>query len=245
MRSLRERPAAGRNLPQPELAPRRPDPELSEFFLSVEDLPRRSAEFVTPMECTPVAELPDDPAQWLYELKLDGWRCIAVKQGRSAALYSRYGNNLSSKFPAIRSTLAGLHLPTCVLDGELVALDPEGRPVFQELQNHRTTRLPIFYYVFDVLTFNDRMLRHLALDVRKSVLASLAVNFTDPIRYAATFDVPLPKLVREIRKRHLEGLVAKRRTSIYHPGTRIDSTRSRSSRWVATSPAPRSRAFAS
>ncbi len=183
-------------------------------------LPKQSVSFIVPMECTPVAEMPDDAAAWLYELKLDGWRCIAVKRPGFAAIYSRYGTDLSGRFPAIRSAVARLRAPACVLDGELVALDAEGRPIFQELQNHRNTRFPIFLYVFDVLVWKGRGLGHLPLETRKALLASASRAFRDPIRHAPTFDVPLKRLIREIRTRRLEGLVAKRRTSIYRPGQR-------------------------
>src|SRR5688500_13209820 len=94
--------------------------------------------FVRPMECTPVDEVPGDRDRWIYEVKLDGYRCCAVIRSDGAELYSRYGNLWRDRFQHIRSALAVW--PPCILDGEIVAVDAAGRPSFQELQNWQSTR---------------------------------------------------------------------------------------------------------
>ena len=93
-----------------------------------------SLQFVPPMECTAVDDLPDDRTRWLYEVKLDGYRCCAVIRPPKALLYSRYGNLWTDRFRNIAGALAKIR-EAMILDGEIVALDRNGLPSFQELQN--------------------------------------------------------------------------------------------------------------
>ncbi len=177
------------------------------------------AGFVKPMECTAVDEIPDDPSKWLYEVKLDGYRCCAVVRGRKAFLYSRYGNPWPGRFAEIREALAGIG-ESVVLDGEIVAIDPNGRPSFQQLQNWQSTKLPIVYYVFDVTNRGGRDLRKLPIEERKAELADLAARFVEPVRLAAALDVKLSRLLPRMKKLGVEGIVAKRRGSRYEAGIR-------------------------
>lgn len=172
--------------------------------------------FVPPMECTAVDEIPADRSRWLYEVKLDGYRCCAVAGQRSADLYSRYGNLWRDRFQHIRSALATL--PSCVLDGEIVAVNAAGTPSFQELQNWRSTRHRIVFYAFDIVHFGGRSTRGLPLEERKAILENLP--FADPIRLSDSLDAPLSRLVPQMRKLGLEGIVAKRRGSRYESGRR-------------------------
>jgi hypothetical protein len=87
---------------------------------------RSVAHFIEPMECLPVEKIPEGDV-WTYELKLDGYRLIAVKTGGKVTLYSRRGTDLSQRFKYVRSALASLPDET-VVDGEIVALDEQGKP---------------------------------------------------------------------------------------------------------------------
>jgi bifunctional non-homologous end joining protein LigD len=174
------------------------------------------------MECTAVPAIPDDTAKWLYEVKLDGYRCCAVVRDGKAFLYSRYGNAWPQRFPAITKALATLR-PPLVLDGEIVAVDAKGRPSFQELQNWQSTRLPIIFYAFDILVLDGRDLRSLPLEDRKAILDEVAVQFNDPLRLSATLDSKLATLIPRMKKLGLEGIVAKRRGSRYESGRRSQS----------------------
>ena len=170
-----------------------------------------------------MAEVPDDPAKWLYEVKLDGYRCCAVVDGKGRAqLYSRYGNPWPERFPAIHAALSELGGPL-VLDGEIVAVDAKGRPSFQELQNWQSTRLRIVYYVFDITHRDGRDLTSLPIEERKNILADVAAEFREPLRLADALDAKLTTLVPRMKKLGLEGVIAKRRGSTYRPGDRSKS----------------------
>src|SRR5436305_4786432 len=112
--------------------------------------PKPRPRFIEPMECKRVPKLPEGAA-WIYEPKQDGYRVIAVIDGSASLLYSMSGLNYTAKYPHIAEALKWLKLREAVFDGEVVALDPTGKPSFSELQNSRLTKLPIIFYVFDLL----------------------------------------------------------------------------------------------
>src|SRR5882724_9224717 len=102
----------------------------------------------------PTRELPEG-ANWAYELKLDGYRALAVKTNGQVHLRSRNNKDFNARYPAVAKALAALPDET-VIDGEVVALDESGRPSFNSLQNHGSAKVPIIYYVFDVLVLDGR-----------------------------------------------------------------------------------------
>lgn len=179
--------------------------------------PRKQAKFIEPMECVPVPKLPDG-SQWLWELKLDGYRAIGVKSGRKVRLYSRNAKVLDTKFTYIVQALSDLPDDT-VIDGEIVALDDGGRPHFNLLQNFVSAAGRIHYFVFDVLCHKGRDVIGLPLTERRQMLGSLKI--ADPrIKIADYFEVSSEDLVRAAREQHLEGIVGKRKDSHYEPGKR-------------------------
>jgi ATP-dependent DNA ligase len=99
----------------------------------------RKAGFIEAMECLPVTKIPDGP-EWIYEIKLDGYRLQAVKNKGKVTLYSRRKNILNKKFDYIAEALDFLPDET-VIDGKLVALGPDGKPNFNLLQNFRNPKL--------------------------------------------------------------------------------------------------------
>jgi bifunctional non-homologous end joining protein LigD len=103
------------------------------------------------MLCLATDSLPEGD-DWAYELKLDGYPSLALKADRQVFLLSRRNNDLSQQFPKILAALRGLPDET-VIDGEIVAVDEQGRPSFNLLQNHLTAETQAFYYLFDVLSW--------------------------------------------------------------------------------------------
>jgi ATP dependent DNA ligase domain len=114
-------------------------------------LSMQAASFIETMDCLPVSNLPDGP-EWTYEIKLDGYRLEAVRNGRMTTLYSRRENVLNQRFTYIATALQDLPNKT-VIDGELVALGPDGRPDFHLLQNFRFAESRIGGLRDDQVTF--------------------------------------------------------------------------------------------
>jgi bifunctional non-homologous end joining protein LigD len=186
-------------------------------------MPTLPARFIEPMLLQQMARLPEG-TQWLYELKLDGYRAIAFKSGGRVHLRSRNDKDFTARYPAIASALSTLPDDT-VIDGEVVALDPTGKPSFNLLQNFGqrdvTPKASLVYYVFDVLTIAGRDVMNEPLSMRLDLLAAkIMPGLRDPIRESPTLEAGLPDLIQAVKAQGLEGLVAKRRDSRYEPGQR-------------------------
>jgi bifunctional non-homologous end joining protein LigD len=181
-------------------------------------LPNAEMQFIEPMQAKLVAELPAGP-QWQYEIKLDGYRALAIRTGDRVRLLSRRNNPLNSRFPTIATALEKLDAGT-ILDGELVALDENGLPSFNTLQNHQTAKTPILYYVFDVLASMGKSLLSVALEHRRDVLTAIAASLPDPIRLSGSLQADPADLIAAGKEQGLEGFIAKSSGSIYEPGRR-------------------------
>ena len=178
-----------------------------------------SARFIDPMLLLRTDALPSGD-QWLYELKLDGFRAIAFKRDGMVQLRSRNNNDFSTRYPAVFKALAKLPNET-VIDGEILALDEDGRPSFNALQNFGSGSAAVVYYVFDVMILGGRDVMREPLDIRRALLEKKVLpKLGEPIRYAPALDADLPVLIQSVKEQGFEGLVAKRRTSIYEPGLR-------------------------
>jgi len=168
--------------------------------------------------------LPGGP-EWQYELKLDGYRALALKTDSKIQLKSRNNNDLSGRYPGIVRALAPLPNDT-VVDGEVVAFDESGRPSFNTLQNYSSSKVPVFYFAFDLLILAGRDLRSETLETRRELLRTkILTKLDEPIRYSAELTAGLPDLIRSVREQGLEGLVGKRRNSVYEPGQRSGAWR--------------------
>src|SRR5579863_20878 len=183
-------------------------------------MPRKEAraKFFEPMLLLRTEKLPEGP-EWLMELKLDGYRALAIKSVGRVELRSRNDNDFNSRYPGIVKALASMPDET-VIDGEVVALDEDGRPSFNALQNHGSAGV-LHFFIFDLLMLqgHDVMAEPLVKRrelIEKHVLPKLA----DPIRYSPILEGSLTDLVRSVKAQGLEGLVAKRRDSKYEPGLR-------------------------
>jgi len=176
--------------------------------------------FVEPMKAsTGAPPAPTDP-RWLYEVKFDGYRGLAVKNGEEVHLYSRTRHLLDDRFPDVVRAVAALPVRACVLDGEVCALDPQGRSSFQFLQNSEEGPAPLVYYVFDLLFENTKDLRSLPLLERKGRLDTVLAKARDPIRPSVFFTEDAEGVLARMRKVGAEGAVAKRKDSAYRCGSR-------------------------
>ena len=153
------------------------------------------------------------------EVKLDGYRGVAVKSGTGVTLFSRRKKSFNRQFPHIVQALADLPEGT-VVDGEVVAVDESGRPNFNLLQNFRAEASRIQYYVFDLLCWKDRDLTRVPMVERRALLKSLVVIPDKRIRIADYFDAPPKDLLSAVREQGLEGIIGKRKDSLYQPGKR-------------------------
>jgi bifunctional non-homologous end joining protein LigD len=178
--------------------------------------------FITPMLLQPSKVLPVGE-QWLYELKFDGYRGLAVKNRTSTRLYSRNGKDLTARFLPIVHAVRSLREKECILDGEIVCLDADGRPCFEDLQNYSEGEHALYFYAFDLLHLNGESLRSLPLTTRKERLTAVLNGSAPCLRLSASLESKVDALVSFCREHRLEGIVAKKRDSIYRPGERCAS----------------------
>jgi bifunctional non-homologous end joining protein LigD len=172
-----------------------------------------------------------DPA-WIFELKYDGFRVVAGREGSVPRLVYRRGADATALYPEVARALAALPLGDLVLDGEVVCLDERGRPSFQRLQRRallqRTTdirraalELPGTYFAFDLLAFEGHDLRGLPLVERKRLLQPLLPR-AGPIRYLDHVEAEGEAFYAEVSRMGLEGVMAKRRDAPYKGGRFAD-----------------------
>jgi len=194
----------------------------------LQGLPSTKARFIEPMKAK-LVENPPATGDWIYELKFDGIRLIAVKIREKVSLLSRNQNELGARFPEIVEAIKNLPARECVIDGEVVALDEEGRSSFQLLQAREMEgrKPPVYFYAFDLLQLDGKSLVGLPLEARKNVLEKLCAAVAagddrggDPIRYSGAIGGHAKRLLEEVKRRGLEGIIGKQRNSVYEPGRR-------------------------
>jgi bifunctional non-homologous end joining protein LigD len=149
---------------------------------------------------------------WLFEIKHDGFRMLAIRDGNTARLYTRNSYDLSRRHQHIASALTAVPVERFVLDGELVVLDNDGRSNFAKLARGRTGT---HYYAFDLLILGDTDLRAKPLEARKAMLANLLQECDEPVRYCDHIVGKGKAFFDAVQKAGLEGMVAKRRDSGY------------------------------
>jgi ATP-dependent DNA ligase len=169
------------------------------------------------MECLPVEEIPEGDL-WTYELKLDGYRIETVKTRGKVTLYSRRGTDLSQRFRYVTAALAALPDET-VVDGELVALDEQGKPNFNLLQNFRSAESHTMFYAFDVLVRRSEDLMKQSLSKRREILAT-TVKPHDHVGVSQVSNQTVKEMLAFVKSHGLEGIIAKRTDSVYEPGRR-------------------------
>ena len=172
--------------------------------------------WVAPQLATLVGAAPDG-ADWVHEIKLDGYRVLArIERGR-VRLLTRNRQDWTERFPAVADAAAKLPVKEAFLDGEIVALDRSGVSSFQALQQgaEETGGWSLAYVAFDLLFLDGRDLRGEPLVERKKALARLLRGRRGRLRYSEHFDAPGPEVHQRACRMHLEGIVSKRKQAPY------------------------------
>jgi bifunctional non-homologous end joining protein LigD len=178
------------------------------------------AGFIAPCLPTKADTLPSG-AMWLHEIKHDGFRVIARKDGDRVRLYSRPGNDMTRRFPLIVDALARLRSRSCIIDGEAVACDDNGVASFDRIR-YRQQDASVFLYGFDLIELNGDDLRRDPLEVRKATLASIVAKAGPGIRFNEHIEGDGPTVFAHACKMGLEGIVSKRKDSAYRSGRSRD-----------------------
>jgi bifunctional non-homologous end joining protein LigD len=182
-----------------------------------------------PLTLAKTVDEPFDNDKWLFEIKYDGVRVLAIREGENTHLYARKGTDITNRYPEVVLALNSIALDRFVLDGEIVAPDDRGRPNFQLLQRRMhvndarsiarlSLAVPVNYYVFDLLAFDRFDTRTLPLEERKRFLGEL-IHSDGPVRYCDHVVGRGKDFYAAISEHELEGIVAKLRDSPYR-GTR-------------------------
>lgn len=183
--------------------------------------PAGAVEAQLPLILAPqLATLVDSPPKggsWLWELKFDGYRLVARIDDGAARVFTRNGNDWTSKLPHLVSALAALPLSNAWLDGEIVMANAKGTPDFQALQNafENARTADIAYYVFDLPYLDGHDLREVRLDTRRELLASLLASTGAPVFFSQSFDFAGADLLKNACAMQLEGLIGKVAGSSY------------------------------
>lgn len=170
------------------------------------------------MECLAVSKLPDGP-EWVYEIKLDGYRALAINANGKLSLYSRRQKSFSRQYQQVLDGLRDLPRNT-VVDGEIVALDDAGRPKFNLLQHSRSQAKRIHYFIFDLLIYDNHDLTQLPLIERRAILKSVLKLESSRIHIAEYFETSAETMLSSAGNQGLEGVIAKRKNSRYEAGKR-------------------------
>jgi bifunctional non-homologous end joining protein LigD len=180
----------------------------------------KKAKFIVPMMARLLAAPP--PGDWQYEIKFDGFRALAYKDGDAVEVLSRNNHDLAEKFPEVAETIPSLRAEEAIVDGEIVALDEDGRSSFQLLQAYALgqEKPPLCYYVFDLLSLDGKSVRDLPLEERRKKLEAILPRKQDVIRYSSSLGSDAPALLKKAAKLGLEGLIGKRAGSLYEAGKR-------------------------
>jgi bifunctional non-homologous end joining protein LigD len=179
---------------------------------------------IQPMLATAMSKPFDDP-NWLFEIKWDGYRAVAFIEDGGLRLVSRNQNDLTMQYPELRELPKFVKAQRAIVDGEVVALDEQGRPSFSLMQQRTGFRpgkprlpgrqgVPVIYYAFDLIYVDGYDLRRVKLEERKQLLEALVEN-SPVIHFSDHYPEKGLALFEAAKQRGLEGIVAKKRNSLY------------------------------
>ena len=166
--------------------------------------------------------MPNGP-EWIYELKWDGYRALAAKHGNTVRLLSLKNKLLNSDFPQVVDAVRGIDAESALIDGEIVAVDDSGKPSFQMLQNRASLgkQWHVVYYAFDLLSSDGKDWTRRPLCERRNALEKLIRS--SAVRINVELQGAPEKILATVKRAGLEGVIAKKRDSVYQAGTRVTS----------------------
>ncbi len=168
-----------------------------------------------------MSSLPEGP-EWVYEIKLDGYRAQALCDRTRTQLLSRNGKDLGLRFPTLPPKLAMAFPKGSIVDGELCALDPSGKPSFSLIQNSATSGATFVFFAFDLLRLEGTDLTQKPLSERRELLRK-AIRESEAVQLSESFSISSKQMLEMVRSHGLEGVVAKRLSSLYEQGRRSGS----------------------
>jgi bifunctional non-homologous end joining protein LigD len=181
----------------------------------------RPSGFIDPCLPSP-AERPPSGAGWVHEIKHDGFRLMARRDGAGVRLLTRRGNDWTQRYPLIAAAVDALRVRSCLIDGEAVAYGDEGLPAFDRLR-YRRADASVFLFAFDLLELDGQDLRREPLETRKATLGSLLRKAGPGVQLNDHLEHEDGELVfRHACKLGLEGIVSKRLGSRYRSGRSPD-----------------------
>ena len=167
-----------------------------------------------------ISDKPFDDKDWVFEIKWDGYRAVAEVSGDKILLYSRNGLSFSAKYPIVVQELQKFKHKV-IVDGEIVVLNEKDRPDFQKLQHYEENKsFPIQYYLFDCLSVDGQDLKDLPLIERKKILKKIIPRKNSVLKYSDHVNEFGVDFFKEVSSSDLEGMIAKKADSLYHPGVR-------------------------
>jgi bifunctional non-homologous end joining protein LigD len=190
--------------------------------LRLTDLPLEEPRFVKKMDCVAVQRIEQIPSgeEWIREVKWDGYRVCVVKKAGRVVIRTKSNQEPSARYKHIGESLSASRLPDCVLDAELVALGYGDRPSFQLLQQSRRNDASVVIYAFDLLNYRGRDLKRVPMWQRRSALEAIAAHFPEHVRLSELLpeETQMARLVAALEQHRVEGIVVKRKESMYLEG---------------------------
>jgi bifunctional non-homologous end joining protein LigD len=172
--------------------------------------------------CLPrLAKSPPTGPEWIHEIKHDGFRILARRNGPKVRLTSRHGRDLTYRFPLVGAGVAALPVTSCLIDGEAIVCDGKGLAVFQFIRNYRRGNAATLC-TFDLIEIDGSDLRLHPIEERKHILKCLLKKSHPGITYNRHFDVEGSIVFYHACKLGCEGIVSKRLGSHYHSGRSAD-----------------------
>ncbi|CAN5322586.1 hypothetical protein BH09BAC2_BH09BAC2_06890 [soil metagenome] len=179
---------------------------------------RKVIDFIAPMLAKETSE-PFDDANWIYEIKWDGYRAVSEINNGKVKLYSRNGLSFENTYPPVTAALKKLKI-NAVLDGEIIVLNDQGLPEFQLLQHYNSNRRrPVQYYVFDILFYKGKDTTQLPLIERKELLKKI-IPKSEVIKYSDHIQKKGKEFFKLTADKEMEGVMAKKADSLYQIGRR-------------------------